>query len=90
MKQAFLLTQADFSGIARTVEPLYIRHVLHSAFIIVDEKGTEAGAATVVGFGYSAAAPPMQFLVDHPFVYLIRDTRTGTILFIGRVANPKE
>jgi serpin B len=71
---------------------LYIGSVLHKAFIDVQEEGTEAAAATAVVMPTAAAAPetptPM-FLADHPFLFLIQDNRTGTILFMGRVTDPK-
>lgn len=79
---------ADFSGMTGTKE-LYISQVLHKAFVAVDEAGTEAAAATAVIMDKSAApAQPVEVVVDSPFVFLIRDIDTGTILFIGRVMNP--
>lgn len=81
---------ADFSGMDGT-KLLYISAVVHKAFVEVNEEGTEAAAATAVVMALRGMpAPPPEFRADHPFVYLIRDTRTGCILFIGRVANPKE
>ena len=80
--------RADFSGIS-TDEPLYISHVIHQANISVDEKGTEAAAATAVGI--SAGAAPLQQVVlklDHPFLFALRDVQTGAILFLGQVADP--
>ena len=76
---------ADFSGIA---PGLRITFVEHKAYIVVDEVGTEAAAATAVGLGASAP-PPFSFRADHPFVFLIRDRQTDSILFLGRVTNPK-
>jgi serpin B len=87
--------RADFSGInglrAPSPDALYIGFVFHKAFVDVDEKGTEAAAATGVGFkGVSAPPPPryVDFRADHPFVFAIRDRKSGAILFLGRVANP--
>jgi serpin B len=82
---------ADFSGISRK-EPLLIGAVLHKGFVAVDEKGTEAAAATVV-FPSPTASPepapePVRFVVDHPFLFLIRHERSGAILFAGRVVDP--
>ncbi|KAK2189550.1 hypothetical protein NP493_103g06007 [Ridgeia piscesae] len=57
--------------------------VIHKAFIQVDEKGTEAAAATVVVIGHGSS--PTAFIADHPFLFLIKDKRTGSILFIGRL-----
>jgi serpin B len=78
---------ADFSGITGTRE-LYIDKVIHQAFIEVNEKGTEASAATGVSVRLTAALPDELFRADHPFVFLIRDLDTGLILFMGRVSDP--
>lgn len=82
-------SQADFSGINAGHEPLYLSAAIHKAYVSVDEKGTEAAAAT--GIGVAAAAMPMriaQFTADHPFLFVVRDNRSGAILFMGRMANP--
>jgi serpin B len=80
--------QADFSGMDGKKE-LFITDVLHKAFIKVNEKGTEAAAATAVIVGTtSMPPPPVPFHVDRPFVYLIRDLETGAVLFLGRVVDP--
>jgi serpin B len=79
---------ADFSGMTGTRE-LFISDVIHKAFVAVDESGTEAAAATAVMMRLSAApSEPIQVTVDHPFIFLIRDIETGTILFVGRVMDP--
>ena len=81
---------ADFSGIEPKKE-LKITDVVHKAFIDVDEEGTEAAAASAVVMGVKSALPPKdlpQFIADHPFLYLIRDRQTGTILFMGRLTEP--
>jgi serpin B len=63
--------------------------VVHKAFVAVDEAGTEAAAATAVVIGERAApAEPVEMTVDRPFVFVIRDRQTGTILFVGRVVDP--
>jgi len=71
-------------------ERLYIDQVYHKAFIGVDEAGTEAAAATAVVLAEKSAVigDPAEFKADHPFVYLIRDNRTGAVLFMGRVTDP--
>lgn len=80
---------ADFSGIDGTRE-LYISNVIHKAIVAVDEQGTEAAAATgvVIGVTSAPATAPVTLTVDRPFVFLIRDVKTGTVLFVGRVLNP--
>jgi len=84
---------ADFTGMANPPsadDRLFISRVFHKAFVKVDEKGTEAAAASAVVMAVeSAAAVPMaKFEADHPFVFMIRDNRTGLVLFMGRVADP--
>jgi serpin B len=91
MKTAFVMGKADFTGIT-TREPLAISAVIHKAFVDVNEAGTEAAAATAVaggGRGKNAPPPPPEFRADHPFVYLIMDNNSGSILFMGRLLNPK-
>ena len=70
---------------------LYLTGVFHKAFVDVNEEGTEAAAATGVVAGFRSAAPTKmpRFVADHPFVFLIRDVRSGSVLFMGRVVNPK-
>jgi serine protease inhibitor len=89
---------AQFDGISDTTDPsekLYITKVLHEAFVEVNEKGTEAAAATAVMFEKKSEGMPEDepftptFKADKPFVFLIRDQKTGAILFLGRVMNPK-
>ena len=79
---------ADFSGMTGSRD-LWIRAVVHKAFVSVDEEGTEAAAATAVVMDDSGPGKePIVVTVDRPFIFLIRDTGTGTILFLGRVSNP--
>lgn len=84
--------KADFSRMS-TQEQLFISAVIHKAFVDVNEEGTEAAAATAVVMHPTAAFPspeePVEFRADHPFVFLIRDNRTQSILFLGRMLNPK-
>jgi serine protease inhibitor len=80
--------EADFSGMT-TKEKLSISKVLHQAFVEVNEEGTEAAAATAVAMmRASAVQKQVMFRADHPFLFLLRDNRTGSILFVGRLANP--
>jgi serine protease inhibitor len=68
---------------------VYISKVVQQTYIEVNEEGTEAAAATSVEAGDTAAAPPpVPFVVDHPFVVVIRDDKTGALLFLGQVTNP--
>ncbi|MDE2999244.1 MAG: serpin family protein [Gemmatimonadota bacterium] len=87
MPDAFDPESADFSGMAETRE-LYLSAVVHKAFVKVDERGTEAGAATGGTIGVTSLPPA--FTADRPFVFLIRDTATGAILFVGRVMDPRQ
>jgi serpin B len=80
---------ADFSGMAKIPPNLCISDVFHKAFVAVDEAGTEAAAATVVIIGIeSVPMVDVNLTADRPFIFLIRDTQTGSILFLGRVLNP--
>jgi serpin B len=80
---------ADFSGITGSRD-FAISAVVHKAFVEVEEKGTEAAAATAVVGVRTAAIPAREivFRADHPFLYLIRDTKSGAILFMGRLSRP--
>ena len=80
--------EADFSGMTGS-RALWISEVVHKAFVSVDEEGTEAAAATAVAMAESGPGKePIAVTVDRPFIFLIRDTGTGTVLFLGRVSNP--
>ena len=80
--------RADFSGMDGN-EDLFISTVVHKAYVDVNEKGTEAAAATGVGMmPTSVPLRPKEFRADHPFLFLIRHQTSGSILFIGRVQNP--
>jgi len=82
--------RADFSGMTGE-KHLFIDAVLHKAFVAVDEKGTEAAAATAVIMKETAALQPdVSLIIDQPFIFVIRDLPSGQILFIGRVLNPAE
>lgn len=93
MSRAFNPSAAQFEGMTPRAE-LYVGLVQHDAFVDVNEKGTEAAAATVIamfGTGGRPSSWPFipNFHADRPFVFLIRDRVTGTILFIGRVTKPE-
>ncbi len=88
---------ADFTGIHQRIPPvdqLYISTVIHQANIDVDEKGTEAAAATAVamttggGCGGTSVARTITLRLDHPFLFFVRDLATGAVLFMGQVTDP--
>jgi serpin B len=91
MPTAFDERAADLTGMDGGAGGLYIGTAIHEAYVKVDEKGTEAAAATGMAVD-AAAAPdaiePRVFRADHPFLFLIRDDASGAILFLGRMANP--
>jgi serpin B len=83
-------TNADFSNI-NPVEDLLISNVKHKTFVEVDEQGTEAAAVTVVEISLTAADPiDSNFFmrIDRPFVFMIRENHSGTIMFIGKITEP--
>lgn len=80
-------SSADFSGMDGKHD-LFIRDVIHKAFIDVNEEGTEAAAASFVGFTKGSYHAPALFDADHPFLFIIQDDDNGNILFIGRIMNP--
>ena len=89
MTEAFLGGVADFSGMDGA-DDLSIDVVVHKAFVDVDEAGTVAAAATGISGGpaYAPPPPPPVFRADHPFIFMIRDTLSGSMLFLGRVSDP--
>ncbi|MBA4419440.1 MAG: serpin family protein [Syntrophus sp. (in: bacteria)] len=90
MKNAFTPGAADFSGMGWPKGKLWIGQIIHKAFVEVNEEGTEAAAATAVEMvTKSAPVNPPVFRADHPFLFIIRDNQSGTILFMGRMNNPE-
>jgi len=96
MPTAFTWPDADFTGMTGDIpqeDRLYIGFVIHQAYVEVDEKGTEAAAATAVGMLTGAAPGFVEqipvFLADHPFIFIIQHKETGNILFMGRVSDPR-
>jgi serpin B len=92
IRDAFDARRADLSGMDGRPHWLSIGTAVHKAYIEVNEEGTEAAAATAIGIRATSIAPvrpqPVVFRADHPFVYVIRDNRTQSILFMGKVTNP--
>lgn len=87
MKSAFVPRVANFSGM-NGKQNLFISAAIHKAFVDVNELGTEAAATTAAIV--TERGGNGKFRADHPFIFLIRDTQSGSILFLGRVANPLE
>ena len=91
-------TGAQFQGMTTSTDPmeqLYISKVFHKAFVEVNEKGTEAAAATAVAMFALCSLPrdvpfTPEFKADRPFVFLIREKSTGSVLFLGRMTQPAE
>jgi len=79
------LDLADFSKMS--VKPLMISEVLHKTYVVVNEEGTEAAAVTSVGMMTNSMPVVKEFIVNKPFLYLIREKSTGVILFIGKMGN---
>ena len=90
MKEAFDAGVADFGGMGFKKGALSISQIRHKAFADVNEEGTEAAAATAVEMKVTCVPRYPVFCADHPFIFIIRDTRTGSILFIGRLADPSK
>jgi len=89
MKEAFHLSKADFRGMGWPKGRLFISQIKHKAFVEVNEEGTEAAAATAVEMATKSFRQYPVFRADHPFICLIRDNESGSILFMGRIVNPE-
>ena len=88
MRQAFIPDGAQFTRISRTMgNSLYVDFVKQKAYVDVNEEGTEAAAVTVVGVGVTSAPVPIR--IDRPFVFAIRERLSGTVLFLGKIVEPK-
>jgi serpin B len=89
MPDAFDPDRADFSGINGRAHWLYFQAVLHQAMIEVNEEGSEAVAASAVVLSLRAMpSRPEVFKADHPFLFMIHEKQTGSILFLGRCSEP--
>jgi serpin B len=80
---------ADLTGIAN-MQDLAITNVIHKAYVNVNEEGTEAAAVTGVEVGITSVQEPVGVIAERPFVFIIRDDSTETVLFMGVVIEPKE
>jgi len=89
MQEAFS-GKADLSGMAGNPGDLRISKVIHKAFVDVNEEGTEAAAATAVVVEAKAVPVELVFRADHPFLFLIREVKTGAIMFMGRMSDPSQ
>ena len=89
MQVAFTKGVADFTKI-NPGGNLYIDQVMHKSFIEVNEEGTEAAAVTSVGVGTTSVPVIPYFTANRPFLYVIRENKTNSILFIGKMMNPNE
>jgi len=88
MRQAFRENEARFTRISRSMgDKLYIDFVKQKTFVDVNEVGTEAAAVTVVGIAPTSA--PMPVWIDRPFVFAIRERLSGSVLFLGKIVEPK-
>lgn len=92
IRRAFDANQADFTGISDSakLQGLHVSTAVHKAFIDVNEERTEAAGATGIAMTLRAARPetPVVFKADHPFLFAIRDRKSGELLFMGRVSDP--
>ena len=80
--------EANFAGMNGNPGDLYLSTVVHKAFLNVNEVGTEAGGGSGVIAASRSTAPTTTFRADHPFIFLIQDNESDSILFIGRLMNP--
>jgi serpin B len=87
IRDAFSRDRADFSGMTGK-RGFFLGSVVHRSFVTVNEVGTEAGAATAIETASGIPENVVDFAVDHPFLFLVADWKTGAVLFMGRVADP--
>jgi serpin B len=90
IKDAFAADRADFSGMGWDKGNLWIAQIKHKAFVDVNEEGTEAAGATAVEMRTKSVRRYPVFRADHPFLFVIRDHATGSILFLGRLSDPTQ
>ncbi len=89
IRDAFVEGVADFTAMGGLKGELWISQIKHRAYVSIDEEGTEAAAATAVDMHLTSLQPPIPvFRADRPFIFLIQDNETGSILFMGRLLDP--
>ncbi len=89
MLDVFDENSADLKNIGPSSRNLFVSSAFHDAFVDVNEEGTEAAAVTTIVINITAAPPPPpRFIADHPFLFIIQDDESGTILFMGRLSDP--
>jgi serine protease inhibitor len=86
---AFDPCEADFRGMYEGVQNLYISSVIHKTYVDVNEAGTEAAAVTSVEIGITSVDPYLNMVVERPFVFVIKENQSNTILFMGRIVEPE-
>ena len=88
----FAADPTTFDGLTEEEIPLGLGSVVHESFLAIDEEGTEAAAATAMAFAMAAPfeepVPPLDFVVDRPFAFVLRHEGTGLELFVGQVCEP--
>ena len=94
MPQAFDIKKANFTGIAHTEDLLYLSDVVHKTYVDINEDGCEATATTyttvqIEGVMIMDQIKKANFIADHPFLFCIRENRNGSILFLGRIVDPR-
>lgn len=85
MTDVFTRGKADLSGMSGS-KNLFVSRAIHKSYVVVNEEGTEAAAAT--GVGFSTTSMPMQFRADHPFLFFVRDKKSQSILVLGGYYSP--
>lgn len=85
MRAAFDRGVADFTRMSALGDRLYVTRLQQKTFVSVDEEGTEASAATLTAIGFTSLPQTMQMVVDHPYLFVIRERLSGTVQFMGKI-----
>ena len=86
MRTAFIPDRADFTRMSSLGRNMYISLLQQNTFVAIDEEGTEAAAVTIVGIGLTSAPVVTTMRIDRPYIFVIRERLSGTILFMGKIA----